>query len=298
MNLKCRSGFTLIELLVVITIIGILISLLLPAVEAAREAARKTQCAANLHQFGVAYNNYTSRVGNQLSAMEWTSKLFSDVEEMKLVYLCPSGDEAHTQASLDPDMYGYSVYTSSGYAIPFDPEHPRCMKIEEDENTYTYYFEDWSDFDWDLSVTVTRLPDSSIQISTLFPSYTVFRHSVLDSSGEPLEGMDQIPYPQQRSLTLPGVGGIPTHYGMNARSSGFISDGHKILMLDYHRPVADVVGFDAGDVWSEQVAPRHFNTVNVLFAGGHVQAMSPNAIDPDNTESHDRYWRPLCDEPR
>ena len=87
-GIRLRRGFTLVELLVVIAIIGILIALLLPAVQAAREAARRTQCSNNLKQLGLAVQNY------------------HDIRQE----ICPAYLTTDTGATNDCDPNGYAAW--------------------------------------------------------------------------------------------------------------------------------------------------------------------------------------------
>jgi prepilin-type N-terminal cleavage/methylation domain-containing protein len=104
-----RTGFTLVELLVVIAIIGILIALLLPAVQAAREAARRTQCLNNLKQVGLGMINhenakkkfpmgqYTACSGSGCKYWAWSALILPYIEEQAI-----AAQIDYTKPMLDP----------------------------------------------------------------------------------------------------------------------------------------------------------------------------------------------------
>jgi prepilin-type N-terminal cleavage/methylation domain-containing protein/prepilin-type processing-associated H-X9-DG protein len=114
---SCLSGFTLVELLVVIAIIGVLVAILLPAVQAAREAARRNQCQSNLRQWSLALVNYESAKGRFPPAFEYRNgdnpSTLTNVGPNWVIRVLPFAEQAPLYARID-----YTVTVGKGLKEP------------------------------------------------------------------------------------------------------------------------------------------------------------------------------------
>ena len=125
---RCRAGFTLIELLVVVAIIALLISILLPSLEQARETARGIACAANLKQHQFANEMYADANDNWYvpidsntvsrwhwntgyrSMLSWGNDFSGDEDQVPTSFLCPSAFDYEVEHG-----HWHHVYTMNGY---------------------------------------------------------------------------------------------------------------------------------------------------------------------------------------
>jgi prepilin-type N-terminal cleavage/methylation domain-containing protein len=139
MRQRRRIGFTLIELLVVIAIIAVLIALLLPAVQSAREAARRIQCVNNLKQIGLAVHNYESTwgcfpQGESAGALN-PSPIILPFMEQKSVYDSLNFSAPQSRwLDCDPANHTSGQTVISTYVCPSEPNTGRTATV------YPYYW--------------------------------------------------------------------------------------------------------------------------------------------------------------
>jgi len=298
-----RKAFTLVELLVVIAIIGMLVGLLLPAVQQAREAARQMQCGNNLKQLGLAALNHESTVksfptggwhwymvgdadrgfgGNQPGG--WHFSLLPFIEQNALYQLSALGESSTATPSGTKKSNGTTLLSTP--LPPFNCPSRRMSKLFPMVNSsstsnlynatcpssvphcdYAANYGDDSSACQATSMSPSNYADAAkFSWETQTATGTCFRHSSV-TTGEIRDGLSNTFLYGEKYLT-------PTHYETGQSSAdneglyfGCVNDNHR---SSYNQPLQDRLSYDGLTQWGS----CHAGTFGMSMCDGSVQRIS------------------------
>jgi prepilin-type N-terminal cleavage/methylation domain-containing protein/prepilin-type processing-associated H-X9-DG protein len=270
-----RRGFTLVELLVVITIIGVLVALLMPAVQATRETARKAQCANNLHNLGIAYTNDREKHVNSpkgFAAGAWITTLNPYVSAQSTFFKCPDDNEKGGGGMVSNYTF-YCVETKLKFVLGDGFYSMVCNDLNKPLNQYgvpqwTKYPQTWLQYLWTkplnpqayviacddlasrddlLDVVILVDYDADGKCFGIFDWSNTSGASdyyLYDPSGQVVTDVNGAPCHKFHAGQKWYFGSGPqSSYAVNGQISHFLQDSQKILLVEYAKnpPVADVV---------------------------------------------------------
>lgn len=301
---KCRevcrrrlSGFTMIEMIVVITIIGLLVALLIPAVQASREAARRANCVANMKQLGIALNSYHSSVG-VLPPPNNGKRGFS-VHAMILPQLdLPILFNSTNFSVYSIDMVNETVYSAriSTFLCPSDQSVIKSVGWTNYACNTGYGYQVYKKFNGSFAQPPELSSTASMTDGT---SVTAMMAEWVQGSGmnlknwdrlgsvsriSPLFGPDQFDQAISNCVNQANIIGVDFHYD---KGKFWIRSGLGVTLYN-HNMVVNGYSCLNGDRVREgswTASSRHAGGANLLFADGHVQFLRQGVSLP--------VWRAL-----
>jgi prepilin-type N-terminal cleavage/methylation domain-containing protein/prepilin-type processing-associated H-X9-DG protein len=332
MHAAQRRAFTLIEIIVVLGIIAVLLALILPAVQGARQSAWRTQCASNMRQIGQAYQQYVDQHNMTASSFRasvvWPKQLKEYLSSRDDMFICINDDQkggaaAPTDPSV-PTLPKASIYVRSStmnaqqikpavanggvgqdLLLTLTTTNPKqgvkqvpAPKGQSDVPGVVYlvvetgWIVDWDD----LIMRVETIPPERGGGFVITPVSEGSAPFVFDLKGPNGEIISADFKPGSQPAVIPGGagGGFPTSYAVNSQAQFFLSstDTNKVLCIEYNRPVITITKSGFVGNWAAEIAPRHGGSANVLFRDATVQNFVPSEVDPNVPTNLLEKWLP------
>lgn len=270
-NLARREGFTLIELLVVIAIIAILISLLLPAVQQAREAARRAQCTNNLKQIGLAVANFESTYKILPPVGECVSTGSNSTTFVTLstpTYLLPYVDQTALYNKFNVDADSIAVYGATPTAQPEAFQTPSGALLYKGSKGLSYNDPAW--------------PSAQVAAKTTVTTYVCPSTPIAAASRDPIHGYGVFDYMFVASTDIDENPASPTYLqrALPIGSTSWLSNVKTGFLGCDNRTSSTCIDGTSNTILCLEDASRSYPTVPIF--GSYSSRNSPvsNPADP------------------